>query len=58
VRARGAKSRARVKVFFGFMVAAVLLTLVRCAYRLVELREGYQGHLIHEEGLFIGLEGV
>lgn len=48
----------RVKVFFGFMAAAVLLILTRCAYRVAELHQGYSGQLITEQGLFIGLEGV
>ncbi|KAK0624180.1 parasitic phase-specific protein PSP-1 [Immersiella caudata] len=48
----------RVKVFFGFICLAILLTLGRCTYRLVELREGYSGKLIHDEWLFVGLEGV
>jgi hypothetical protein len=46
------------QLFFGFMALAVLLIVVRCVYRLVELREGYTGDLIHDENLFIGLEGV
>lgn len=48
----------RLKLFFGFMVLAILLTLVRCSYRLAELHAGYTGEFIHEEGMFIGLEGV
>ncbi|KAH6623571.1 RTA1 like protein-domain-containing protein [Chaetomium tenue] len=48
----------RLKLFFGFMVLAVVLILVRCAYRLVELKEGYGGELVSNEALFIGLEGV
>lgn len=48
----------RVKVFFAFLVAAVLLILTRCAYRVAELHEGYSGAIIREQGLFIGLEGV
>jgi hypothetical protein len=47
----------RVKVFFGMICVAVVLTLGRCMYRLVELREGYSGRLIHDEALFVGLEG-
>lgn len=48
----------RCKLFFAFMALAVLLILIRCAYRLVELRDGYRGDLIGDEPLFIGLEGV
>jgi hypothetical protein len=53
-----ANQAARMKLFFGFMALAVLLTLVRCSYRLAELHEGYSGGLVREEGLFIALEGV
>lgn len=48
----------RLKLFFGFMVTAVVLILARCAYRLAELHEGYKGGLIKNETLFIALEGV
>ena len=55
---RAVLAATRVRLFFGFMAAAVLLILARCAYRLAELNEGYKGHLVKDEGLFIGLEGV
>ncbi|KAG7288126.1 hypothetical protein NEMBOFW57_007649 [Staphylotrichum longicolle] len=50
----------RLKLFFGFMALAVLLTLIRCSYRLAELHEGYLAidGLVRNEGLFIGFEGV
>lgn len=48
----------RLRLFFGFMAAAVLFVLARCAYRLAELHQGYTGGLVRDEGLFIGLEGV
>ncbi|KAK5664250.1 hypothetical protein OQA88_467 [Cercophora sp. LCS_1] len=48
----------RLKLFFGFMAAAVLLILARCTYRLAELHEGYRGGLVRDEPLFIALEGV
>lgn len=54
----GPKFTRRLWVFFGFMGTATLLILVRCAYRLAELHEGYGGHLVRDEALFIGLEGV
>ncbi|KAK4149585.1 sphingoid long-chain base transporter rsb1 [Chaetomidium leptoderma] len=53
----GPNEATRWKLFFGFMALAVLLTLVRCSYRLAELHEGYSGGLVREEGLFIALEG-
>ncbi|KAK6833122.1 hypothetical protein PG987_007816 [Apiospora arundinis] len=48
----------RLRLFFGFISSAFLLILVRCAYRLAELHEGYRGEMIRDEALFIGLEGV
>ncbi|KAJ5465236.1 RTA1 like protein-domain-containing protein [Penicillium daleae] len=49
----------RGKLFFGFLLLAVLTTLARCIFRADELKEGYtSGSLISNEGLFIGLEGV
>jgi hypothetical protein len=48
----------RMKVFFGFLSLAILLILARCAYRVDELSEGWEGPLISNEDLFIGLEGV
>ena len=50
----------RLKLFFGFMSLAILLTLIRCSYRLAELHAGYMDRngLIRDENLFIGLEGV
>lgn len=48
----------RFKMFCGFLAMAVLLIFIRCVYRIDELSDGYNGPLIHNEGLFIGLEGV
>jgi phosphatidylglycerophosphate synthase len=48
----------RPKLFFSFLALAISLILARCAYRLAELHDGYRGRLIHDEPLFIGLEGV
>lgn len=46
------------KLFAGFLALAIVLILVRCVYRIDELSNGYYGALIHDQGLFIGLEGV
>ena len=46
------------KVFLAFLIFAMVLIFIRCAFRIDELSEGYGGHLIHNEKLFIGLEGV
>ncbi|CAJ2506860.1 Uu.00g080460.m01.CDS01 [Anthostomella pinea] len=48
----------RLKLFLCFLGFAVLLILARCAYRVAELNQGYTGGLIHDQPLFIGLEGV
>ena len=46
------------KVFAGFLVLSILCILIRCVYRIDELCRGYGGPLVHNQGLFIGLEGV
>ena len=48
----------RFKIFSSFLALAILLILIRCAYRIDELSDGYNGPLIHNEPLFLGLEGV
>ncbi|KAF9776468.1 hypothetical protein IL306_005324 [Fusarium sp. DS 682] len=49
----------RMRIFFGFLSAAVILILARCAFRCYELSKGYRNSdLITDQGLFIGLEGV
>lgn len=49
----------RMRIFFGFLGAAILLIWVRCVYRCYELSKGYiHSDLITNQGLFIGLEGV
>ncbi|KAI9694384.1 MAG: hypothetical protein M1820_008984 [Bogoriella megaspora] len=49
------------KRFQGFLVALALATLcifTRSVYRVAELSEGWNGHLIHTQKYFIGLEGA
>lgn len=48
----------RLKIFFSFMFFSMLLTVARSIYRVIELREGYDGDLIRDEPIFIALEGV
>ena len=48
----------RFTVFVVFMSLAIIFILVRCCYRIDELSHGYSGPLIHNQGLFIALEGV
>jgi len=46
-------------IFVGFLTFAVICILIRCVYRIDELSKGYTtGNLIHNQGLFIALEGV
>ncbi|KAJ2977360.1 hypothetical protein NQ176_g4415 [Zarea fungicola] len=45
-------------LFLGFLTLAVLTILARCIFRADELRNGYGGSTVKNEGLFIGLEGV
>ncbi|KAJ9640543.1 Envelope glycoprotein gp160 [Coniosporium apollinis] len=52
------KLPASFKVFIVFLSLAILLILIRCSFRIGELNEGYFGPLIHDQGLFIALEGV
>jgi high-affinity Fe2+/Pb2+ permease len=55
---RGQVHGMREKLFVGFLTAAVLSTLARCIFRADELKDGYDGSTVKDEGLFIGLEGV
>lgn len=48
-------------VFQGFLIALSFSTLcifTRCVYRVAELSEGWDGHLIKTQKYFIGLEGA
>ncbi|TQW00040.1 hypothetical protein V2A60_005451 [Cordyceps javanica] len=60
---RSGRSRAELKAwrsiaFFSGLVAACIFILARCAYRVVELKDGYSSKLFREETPFIVLEGV
>lgn len=50
----------RLKLFYAFESLAIVAILVRCAFRVHELKDGYNqsNRLLQQEGLFIGLEGV
>ncbi|OAQ70091.1 RTA1 like protein family [Pochonia chlamydosporia 170] len=48
----------RLNAFFLGLSTSILLILARCAFRVAELRDGYDGELIREEIPFIILEGV
>ncbi|KAF4466955.1 phospholipid-translocating ATPase [Fusarium albosuccineum] len=44
------------KIFLGFLFLSTFFILIRCAYRIAELGQGYFSALFRDEGLFIGLE--
>ncbi|KHN99635.1 RTA1 like protein family [Metarhizium album ARSEF 1941] len=48
----------RLNTFFVGLATSILLILGRCAFRVAELKDGYDGSLIREEVPFIVLEGV
>jgi hypothetical protein len=48
----------RIKAFFIGLTASSIFILARCAFRVAELREGYDGEMITHEVPFIILEGV
>ncbi|KAK7749977.1 hypothetical protein SLS62_008086 [Diatrype stigma] len=48
----------RIKAFLGSLALATLLMVVRSAYRIYELREGFTGDAMKQEAPFIGIEGV
>ena len=47
----------RTRLFCFFLFAAVILILVRCVFRIVELKDGYTGPEFRKEAEFIALEG-
>ena len=48
----------RFQVFLCFLVSAIVLIFIRCAFRINELKDGYDGGSFHQQGTFIGLESV
>jgi len=48
----------RFNIFLSFLSPSIICILIRCAYRIDELNEGYHGKLFHKQGLLIRLEGV
>lgn len=64
LRWRRASTRDTTKVTPQFRTFAICLTmsivliLIRCAYRIAELNNGYSGSFITNQGEFIGLESV
>lgn len=52
--------RARVGVFYAFEGLAVVMVLLRCAFRVHEMSKGYTpgNRMLRREDMYIGLEGV
>lgn len=50
----------RLRLFYASEALAIVMILVRCAFRVHELKKGYKtdNEMLHREELFIGLEGV
>ncbi|KAK1511086.1 parasitic phase-specific protein PSP-1 [Colletotrichum costaricense] len=44
------------KIFLAFLFISTILILVRCSYRIEELKEGYFSPMFRDQPLFIGLE--
>ncbi|KAM0608681.1 hypothetical protein ACHAP0_007795 [Verticillium nonalfalfae] len=55
-RKHGQEVTRRMKVFLFFLFLAVIFILIRCAYRIVELKDGYHGVEFRNEAKFIALE--
>ncbi|KAH8811510.1 sphingoid long-chain base transporter RSB1 [Xylogone sp. PMI_703] len=55
---KGPAQDTRFRIFLAFLSLSIICILIRCVYRIDELSDGYDGPLIHNQGLFIGLEGV
>jgi hypothetical protein len=47
-----------VHIFLVFLILTVVFILMRCIYRIVELKDGYFGPNFRHQGPFIGLEGA
>ncbi|CAF3459575.1 hypothetical protein SNK03_004582 [Fusarium graminearum] len=60
VKASKSSSRSRLDkpmmTFLAFLFLSTIFILIRCAYRIAELGQGYFSALFRDEGLYIGLE--
>ncbi|KAH6670880.1 RTA1 like protein-domain-containing protein [Plectosphaerella plurivora] len=52
----GAKINQKLKFFLIFLLLSIVFILIRCVYRIVELREGYFSEMFRDEPPFIALE--
>ncbi|RVX73901.1 hypothetical protein B0A52_02791 [Exophiala mesophila] len=51
-------SNRQFQIFLFFLTLSTVLILIRCCYRIAELKAGYFGHLFHDEPLFVALESM
>lgn len=58
VRHQGLRSSFFFRAFLGALALATICIFARSCYRVAELSGGWDGKLMSEENLFIGLEGV
>jgi hypothetical protein len=52
------RSKWQFKAFLGALTLATICIFWRSVYRVAELSEGWTGHLIRQQWLFLGFEGV
>ena len=52
------RSKWQFKAFLGALTLATICIFWRSVYRVAELSEGWTGHLIRQQWLFVGFEGV
>jgi hypothetical protein len=48
----------RTRIFLLFLCLTVIFILIRCIYRIIELKDGYFGPNFRHQAEFIGLEGA
>ena len=51
-------SKPRLILFLSFFSLAIVCIFIRCVYRVIELSEGWSGHLYRDQVKFIVLEGM
>jgi hypothetical protein len=52
------ESNFRFRAFVCAIAIGTVCIFIRSVYRVAELSEGWEGHLIRQQWLFVGLEGV
>ncbi|KAF2624450.1 parasitic phase-specific protein PSP-1 [Macroventuria anomochaeta] len=54
----GMKTERELRIVLGWLSAATILILIRCVFRIVELKDGYFAPAFRDEGTFIAFESV